>query len=98
MARLLEAAGYDVQREYYYNNAGNQMIVLGKSLMLRYLQRLGQDIDFPADYYQGEYLTEIAAELAEEHGDALRRASWETFKDIAETRMFQWINTFPGGD
>ena len=39
MARLLEAAGYAVQREYYYNNAGNQMIVLGKSLMLRYQQQ-----------------------------------------------------------
>ena len=92
MARLLEAAGYEVQREYYYNNAGNQMIVLGKSLMLRYRQQLGEDIDFPADYYQGEYLVEIAAELAEEHGDALKEAGWEQFKEIAEARMFQWIN------
>lgn len=92
MARLLEAAGYEVQREYYYNNAGNQMIVLGKSLMLRYLQRLGDDIDFPADYYQGQYLVEIAAELAEAQGDALREAGWERFKEIAEARMFQWIN------
>ncbi len=92
MARLLEAAGYDVQREYYYNNAGNQMIVLGKSLMSRYLQQLGADIDFPADYYQGAYLIEIAAELAAEHGDALKEAGWEQFKEIAEARMFQWIN------
>ncbi|MCY4539017.1 MAG: arginine--tRNA ligase [Chloroflexi bacterium] len=92
MARLLEAAGYEVQREYYYNNAGNQMIVLGKSLMLRYLQQLGEDIDFPADYYQGEYLVEIAAELAAEHGDALKEAGWEKFKQIAEARMFRWIN------
>jgi len=92
MARLLEAAGYEVQREYYYNNAGNQMIVLGKSLMLRYRQQLGDDIEFPADYYQGEYLVEIAAELAEEHGDALKETGWEKFKDIAEARMFQWIN------
>ena len=91
MARLLEAAGYDVQREYYYNNAGNQMIVLGKSLMLRYLQQLGEDVTLPADHYQGAYLIEIAAELAEHEGDALKDASWETFKDIVESRMFEWI-------
>lgn len=92
MARLLEAAGYEVQREYYYNNAGNQMIILGKSLMTRYLQHLGEVINFSADYYQGDYLIEIAAELAEEHGAALKNAGWEVFKDIAEARMFQWIN------
>ncbi len=92
MARLLEAAGYEVQREYYYNNAGNQMIVLGKSLMLRYQQQLGDDIQFPADYYQGEYLIEAAADLAREYGDKIRHKDWEYFKDIAEARMFAWIN------
>ena len=92
MARLLEAAGYDVQREYYYNNAGNQMNVLGKSLKLRYLQQLGDDIAFPADFYRGEYLMDVAADLAKEHGDALRNENWEVFKDIAESRMFAWIN------
>ena len=92
MARLLEAAGYDVQREYYYNNAGSQMTILGKSLMLRYLQQLGQTPDFPADYYQGDYLIDIAAELARQHGDSLKDKSWQTFKQIAEARMFDWIN------
>ncbi len=92
MARLLEAAGYDVQREYYYNNAGNQMIVLGKSLMLRYLQQLGDDIEFPDSYYQGEYLEAVAADLIHEYGDALRDKDWTYFKDIAEARMFAWIN------
>ena len=92
MARLLEAAGYHVQREYYYNNAGNQMIILGKSLRLRYLQALGQAVDLPHDFYQGAYLVEIAAELAREHGDSLQDADWQQFKQIAEARMFQWIN------
>ncbi len=92
MARLLEAAGYLVQREYYYNNAGNQMMVLGKSLMLRYLQQLGDGLTFPANYYQGEYLIEVAADLVVESGDSLRDETWETFKDIAENRMFDWIN------
>ena len=92
MARLLESAGYDVQREYYYNNAGNQMVVLGKSLMLRYLQQLGEDVTLPDDHYHGEYLIEIAAELAEQRGDALKDDSWDSFKDIVEARMFDWIN------
>ena len=92
MARLLEAAGYDVQREYYYNNAGVQMTTLGKSLMQRYKQQLGQAADFPADYYQGDYLIDIAKELVEAHGDSLQDKSWRHFKDIAEARMFDWIN------
>ena len=91
MARLLETAGYDVQREYYFNNAGNQMIILGNSLMLRYQQALGKDIDFPEDHYQGEYLIEIAQELVDAHGDSLKDKGWEHFKDIAESRMFDWI-------
>lgn len=91
MARLLEAAGYEVQREYYYNNAGAQMVKLGKSLMLRYRQQLGDDVQLPADYYQGEYLVAAAAGLVAEHGDSLRGKSWERFKEAAESRMFDWI-------
>jgi arginyl-tRNA synthetase len=91
MARLLEAAGYDVQREYYFNNAGNQMIILGNSLMLRYQQALGDEVDYPKDHYQGEYLVEIAKELADTHGDSLKDKGWEHFKDIAEKQMFDWI-------
>ncbi len=91
MARLLEAAGYTVQREYYYNNAGNQMRLLGESLMLRVWQQLGDDIALPADYYKGDYLVEFATELAAQHGTALRGKDWTYFKDAAEKRMFQWI-------
>lgn len=92
MARLLEAAGYQVQREYYYNNAGNQMMVLGKSLMLRYRQQIGDAVDYPRDYYQGKYLIDIAERLADAHGDALSDKGWAWFKDAAEARMFEWIN------
>jgi len=91
MARLLEAAGYDVQREYYFNNAGNQMIILGNSLKLRYQQALGINVDYPQEYYQGDYLVEIAEELAKTYGDSLTDKGWEHFKDIAEARMFDWI-------
>lgn len=91
MARLLESAGYEVQREYYFNNAGNQMIILGNSLMLRYQQAIGMGVDFPKDHYQGDYLIEYAKELAEQHGESLKDEGWEHFKDLAEARMFEWI-------
>ncbi len=91
MARLLEAAGYQVQREYYYNNAGNQMIALGESLKLRYLEQLGETVSFPDGYYLGDYLIEVAAALAAEHADALRGRDWQFFRDIAERHMFAWI-------
>ena len=63
VANMLEAIGYDVEREYYFNNAGRQMRVLGDSVKQRYLQLLGDKIDFPDEYYQGEYIEEIAAIL-----------------------------------
>lgn len=91
MARLLEAAGYEVQREYYYNNAGVQMVKLGKSLKLRYLQQLGDSVEIPKGYYQGEYLTDVAVDIVSKYGDSLRGSSWEFFKDAAESRMFEWI-------
>lgn len=91
VARLLEAAGYDVQREYYFNNAGNQMIILGKSLKTRYLQQLGQDVKLDEEAYRGEYLVDFAKKLVEEKGDAWVDEEWETFKDYAEAMMFEWI-------
>ena len=72
IARLLEATGHDVFREYYYNNAGRQMRVLGQSLQARYLEKLGLEGNFPEDGYQGEYIHDIAAELVEEAGDSLK--------------------------
>lgn len=93
VARVLEAVGYEVQREYYFNNAGVQMTNLGKSLRLRYLQALGDAIDEEALTYQGEYLKDIALKLAAEQGEALRDADWKPFKEYAEAHMFEIIKT-----
>ena len=68
VANLLEAAGYDVQREYYVNDAGRQMHILALSVWLRYLERRGQAVPFPANGYRGEYVREIAAALEREAG------------------------------
>lgn len=69
VAAVLEAAGFDVQREYYINDAGNQMDTLGRSIFLRYCQMLGQELEFPGDCYQGDYVQELAAKILEKEGD-----------------------------
>ena len=89
IANLLEWVGYKVDREYYFNNAGRQMRVLGDSVRLRYLELLGQDVTFPEDYYQGEYIKEIAEDLKKEFGDSLTEEHAEgKFKDKAEQMIF----------
>jgi arginyl-tRNA synthetase len=93
MANLLSASGYEVVREYYFNNAGNQMRTLGDSLRLRYLQVTGAYVEFPEDYYQGEYLVELARQIAAEQGDKLVNEGWETFKGMAEAAMFDSIRS-----
>ncbi|GAB1420801.1 arginine--tRNA ligase [Anaerolineales bacterium] len=94
-ARVLEAAGYEVHREYYFNNAGQQMVMLGNSLKIRYLEALGQDVQIPAEddthFYQGDYLIEFAQDLVREQGDQWLDKDWEPFKEYAEKRMFQLI-------
>jgi len=92
VSNMLEWVGYEVDREFYFNNAGRQMRVLGDSVKHRYLQLLGEDIEFPEDYYQGEYISEIAKELFEEFGDALKNEPPEgKFKEKAEEAIFDDI-------
>ncbi len=92
ISNLLEWAGYKVDREYYFNNAGRQMRVLGDSVRLRYLELLGNKIEFPADYYQGEYIKDIAQSLLNEFGNKLVDEPAEgKFKDKAEGEIFKDI-------
>ena len=89
IANLLEWVGYSVDREYYFNNAGRQMRVLGDSVKLRYLEIIGEPITFPDDYYQGEYIKEIAMQLYIKYGNSLRDEDPEgIFKDTAENEIF----------
>ena len=74
VANLLEAVGWEVEREYYVNDAGRQMDILALSTWLRYLEVAGQPgPPFPAGAYQGEYVRDIALGLFEAHGGRLRR-------------------------
>jgi len=69
LARLHEATGFDVEREYYVNDAGNQMENLGLSILARYRESFGEKVDFPEGGYPGDYIMEIAAEARQKHGD-----------------------------
>ena len=94
IANLLEWTGAKVDREYYFNNAGRQMRVLGQSVKARYLQEIGHDVDFPEGGYEGEYIKEIAQVLVQENGDALVESDdIAPFKDKAEQLIFEEIQS-----
>ena len=82
VADLLAAVGFDVHREYYVNDAGRQMDILGTSVWLRYLELCGEDFAFPSNGYKGDYVLDIAATLHREHGDAYRCAADEVFDGV----------------
>jgi len=69
LSNILQKAGYDVSREYYINDAGNQINNLAKSVEARYLQALGQEAEMPEDGYHGQDIVGIGKRLAEEFGD-----------------------------
>ncbi|MNW43881.1 Arginine--tRNA ligase [compost metagenome] len=71
LCNVLDFAGYDVTREYYINDAGNQIVNMIKSIEARYRQELGQDVEMPEDGYHGEDIKGFAKELVAEQGDKL---------------------------
>lgn len=71
IANLLQRAGYSVAKEYYINDAGTQMEILGRSVLIRYEQLLGRDVEFMKEGYQGEYIYDVAKQIIEMRGDSL---------------------------
>jgi arginyl-tRNA synthetase len=82
LANLFDAVGYQVQREYYVNDAGRQMEILAVSTWLRYLERCGEQFTFPANGYRGEYIVAIADQLFAAEGQSLRHPPQDLFKDL----------------
>lgn len=78
VANLLKAVGYQVSKEYYVNDAGRQMDILGISVWLRYLEQCGEKIVFPRNGYKGEYVKDIADLIFQEHGEDFRKS----FSDV----------------
>ncbi len=84
LANLLSAVGYNVQREYYVNDAGRQMDILGTSTWLRYLELCGEELPFPSNGYQGDYVWDIAASLHREYDEKFRHAAAEVMQGICD--------------
>ena len=95
LSRVYKASGYKVTREYYFNDAGKQMKMLGHSLWIRYRELYGKKTDFSEDDYRGTYLIEVAKEFKEKYGDAYveewNEKNQKIFIDFARDRMFEWI-------
>lgn len=95
LSNLLEAAGYSVTREYYVNDAGRQVAMLGESVFCRYLALFGKDYPMPEDGYRGEYVEEVALEMKEAEGDQYINAKFpgveRTFIDFSLERMLNLI-------
>ena len=95
LAAVLQAAGYDVSREYYVNDAGSQMDAFYRSLYARYLQALGREAEVPPDGYQGAYMVDLAQELVQAKGDRFLSMSEEdALRELGQwglQRMLQGI-------
>jgi arginyl-tRNA synthetase len=92
VSNILHWNGYEVKREYYYNDAGLQMERLGKSVKARYLELVGQSAEFPDEGYEGEYIIDIARDLMKNRGDNLQDSDDLTiFTKAAEKSIFQDI-------
>ena len=86
LANILDYAGYKIKREYYINDVGRQIQILGRSVFLRYLELLGEKIDFPKDHYQGEYIKKLAQEILERKGNK--------YREVAEKEVIPLFATF----
>ncbi|HEC34980.1 MAG TPA: arginine--tRNA ligase, partial [Anaerolineae bacterium] len=95
LASVLRAAGYEVEREYYVNDAGSQVRVFGESVLARYAQALGEEVPFPEDGYQGDYVAELGQQLAAETSrlylEMDRREAVRAVADWAMERMLEEI-------
>ncbi|ELH4355324.1 arginine--tRNA ligase [Staphylococcus pseudintermedius] len=84
LCNILDAVGYDVTREYYINDAGNQITNLAKSIEARYLQHLGQKAEMPADGYHGQDIKNIGADLAEKQPNLMDLSDDERLKTFRQ--------------
>ncbi len=94
LASVLSAAGYEVEREYYVNDAGSQVRRLGESVLARYAQALGVESPFPEEGYHGAYVTELGRELAEREGRRyLEMERAEAVRTIAQWAVERMLET-----
>jgi arginyl-tRNA synthetase len=88
LSNVFEEAGYRVTREYYFNDAGRQMDLLGKSCYARYRQQFEPEYEFPEDGYRGQYLIHIAEKAAREYGDRFAGSAQDAGESVQVMRKF----------
>jgi arginyl-tRNA synthetase len=107
LSNILRAAGFEVSREYYVNDAGRQMDILALSTWLRYLERCGVAVDFPGNAYQGGYVRKMANAVHEQHGtkfardlatSAFQQAFTEPNEEVRLDRLIGHAKESLGGD
>jgi arginyl-tRNA synthetase len=93
IANLLEATGYQVERESYINDAGAQVDTFARSINARYLQLLGEDIEFPEDGYHGDYIRDLAGDMIQDYREELQQKTeaerLQFFKEEGLKRMLE---------
>ncbi len=96
LASVLTAAGFNVEREYYVNDAGSQVRKFGESLHARYASALGEDEPFPEDGYHGDYVVEMGREIARQHGDRYlqmdRREAVQALGELGIERVLEQVH------
>lgn len=91
LANVMSANGYDVKREFYINDYGNQMNIFAESVAARYAELLGRDVHFPEEGYRGEYIKDIAREIIAEENDKYMTISEEDRTEIFKERAYMQV-------
>ena len=95
LSKILKAAGYQVAKEYYINDHGKQIDILGESVFARYQSLIGKEVNFPENGYQGEYIATLAKEIMEDYQEQLRdkdiTEQLDFFKKFAHKKILQEI-------
>lgn len=91
LGNILQFAGFDVCKEYYINDVGNQINILGNSTWLRFLEICGKSIEFPEDHYKGDYIKDIAQEIFDAHGDDFLTKPEDESKAFFKKYANDWV-------
>jgi arginyl-tRNA synthetase len=91
LCNILKKAGFAIKSEYYVNDVGNQMNILGRSTLLRYQEILHKSIEFPEDHYQGDYIKGIAQEIIDQHGNEYLEKSEDEALPFFRQFAAQWV-------
>ena len=96
LASILDAAGYEVEREYYVNDAGAQIRLFGRTLFARYQQQFGREVPLPDGGYQGAYMIDVARQLKDESGDRWLDSSEDPPSELSERGLQLMVEQIRG--